>query len=56
MEVSAKTGENIDDVFLKIAELLVDEFLPNRVVERQRYSLCSNASLALKEDKRTCEC
>jgi GTPase SAR1 family protein len=56
MEVSAKTGENVPDLFLRIAEQLVDEYLPNRVAERQRYSLCSNASLALKNEKRQCEC
>ena len=54
MEVSAKTGENVNDVFVRIGELLLDEYLPNRVVERHRYSLCSNASLSLKNEKKAC--
>jgi Ras-related protein Rab-8A len=56
MEVSAKTGENIADVFDKIGQLIVDEYVPNRVQEKPRYSLSSNHQLAIKEEKKNCEC
>lgn len=49
LEVSAKTGENVGDIFSQMGTLLMDEYLPNRVVERQRYSLSSNAHLQLAE-------
>lgn len=54
MEVSAKTGLNVAQAFMKMGELLVDEYLPNRVVERYRYSLSSNAPSTLKEEKKNC--
>jgi GTPase SAR1 family protein len=56
MEVSAKTGENVAEAFGKMGQLIVDEYLPNRVQEKPRYSLSSNHQLALKEEKRNCEC
>ncbi len=31
IEVSAKTGENIAEAFGKIGQLIVDEYLPNRI-------------------------
>ena len=54
MEVSAKSGLNVVQAFMRMGELLVDEYLPNRVVERSRYSLSSTANSALKEEKKNC--
>jgi hypothetical protein len=32
MEVSAKTGENVKDLFQKVGEVLLNDYLPNRIV------------------------
>jgi hypothetical protein len=54
MEVSAKTGENVANAFMKMGELLLEEYLPNRVTERHRYSLTSNYSSISKQQKKNC--
>lgn len=30
MEISAKNGENVANMFTKVGEMLVDEYLPNK--------------------------
>jgi hypothetical protein len=47
MEISAKNGENVNDLFVKMGEMLLDDYLPNRSVEKFRYSLSSNAHITL---------
>lgn len=44
-EISAKTGENVDEVFKTVGNLLVEEYLPKRSVEKIRYSLSSTSHM-----------
>lgn len=32
IQISAKNGQNVTDTFKKMGELLLDDYLPNRVV------------------------
>jgi hypothetical protein len=42
LEVSAKNGDSVPEMFNIMAELLVDNYLPNRIIDKQRYSINSH--------------
>ena len=55
MEVSAKTGANVQELFQKIGEEIVEFYLPNRVVEDPRTYL-SRRMDSDKKKKKDCQC
>lgn len=45
MEISARTGFNVNNLFLKMGELLISEYLPQRKQDKLRYSLSLSSQL-----------
>ena len=53
MEVSAKTGHNVNELFVEVGSLIVDSYLPNRQSDNDRIPL-SRPSFGKK--KKDCQC
>ena len=54
MQVSAKTGENINELFNEVGKLIVDSYLPNRITENSGMLLSKPESSPKK--KNDCQC
>ena len=55
MEVSAKTGANVQELFTKIGQQIVDFYLPNKVFEDPRTYL-SRKMESNNKKKKECQC
>ena len=54
MQVSAKTGENINELFDEVGKMIVDSYLPNRITENSGMLLSKPEASPKK--KNDCQC